>query len=236
MGFFAWIGLILAGVVVFFALLLVAPLRLRFLWGERQKSLAFRYIGWSVDYDFADKCRRIRFLNWTLASTRWPKESEGDHQRVGQESAHEAQGRTSGARRTRLFLGQARHLWNYRAALRRAVLVIVRFLGRMIRAWHLERARVSVHAGFSNPAQTGMATGWFYSIWSALAPRFPRVLVSWNPCFEQRKLTVNADVILRVLPVQLVYHAATALASLPWRALWKLRRAMRTEEELCRIT
>ena len=236
MGIVSWVVLILAGALILLALLLVAPLRLRFLWGEKKKTLAFRYLGLSVEYDFADKCHRVRLLGLTLAHSSWPKGSEADQRRGSEESADTAQARTSRATQIRCLLAKARHLWSYRAALRQTALVIVRFLGRVTRAWRLERAKVSVVAGFGDPAQTGMATGWFYSIWSALGPRFPRVQVAWNPCFEQGKLTVDAEVILRVLPVELVYHATTALASLPWRALWKLRRAMRTEEELCRIT
>jgi hypothetical protein len=234
MGYIGWVLLALTGVLVSALLLLVIPLRLRVQWGESEKSFSIRYLALSVEFDCVRKCRRIRLLDWIIAVNPWPVTSEAAR-RPGRGELPDSSrvGDVGGMRR---FLARVNLLWGFRVTLRRATLVILRFLGRVVRVWHVERADVRMVVGFGDPARTGMATGWFYSIWSILRPQFRHARVDWCPCFERQVLRVHADIILRVLPVQLVYHATAALAMLPWRGLWKLRSSMRSEEDVCRIT
>ena len=227
MGIGGWALLALTGILVFVLLLLVAPVRLRVLWGELEKSFSIRYMGLSVEFDYACRCRRIRLLNGIIAASPWPVTSKAAP-RSGRGKSHHATpgGGVGGPARIRRFAARIHLLWSFRVTLRRAFLTILRFLGRVVRAWQVERAEVRMMAGLGDPARTGMATGWFYSAWSVLRHQFPRLQIYWDPCFDRRVLRVHAEIVLRIRPVEVVYHATRALAALPWRGLWKLRSAL----------
>jgi hypothetical protein len=116
-------------------------------------------------------------------------------------------------------------LWSSRLVLRHAFLVVVRFVGRVLRSFRLESADVKVTLGFGNPAHTGVATGAFHATRSAVRRRYPRLHLSLQPDFQRSIKEAEGEIVYRIIPMEPIVHLLRALGTLPWRGLWKFKRA-----------
>lgn len=213
-----WILPVVLGAAALSAGAMLWPIWIRMVWTSDRQFLRVRYLVVSYEMDFKQRCRRIRILG-LVVSTRLAEDTSA------RDSASD--GTNLGGRRRKLqIVGTIQTLWAYRGPLRHASIVLVRLSGRLIRAWHVEHADVRLTVGLGDPAQTGMATGWFSAVWPALRPTFPAWDVSWEPNFEKRLARADVRVVLRLIPARAVYHLCQAFVSLPWRGLWGLRKAL----------
>ena len=128
--------------------------------------------------------------------------------------------------RKRIGIGaRTRAAWHYRPVLRRSLLVVLRLVGRLLRSFHFQEGRVMMTVGSGDPARTGMLTGMYYALQPALRRRFPRLHLSLTPDFNQLIMSVEGYFKWRLIPIEPVFHLMRALGTLPWRGLWKLRKA-----------
>jgi hypothetical protein len=107
-------------------------------------------------------------------------------------------------------------------------LIVVRLVGRLLRSWRFQEGHLEMVIGLGDPARTGMATGLFYAVQPALRQRLPRFGISLIPDFHQPTMRVEGDLTLRLLPIEPLRHLVYSLGTLPWRGLWKLRKAWTT--------
>ena len=128
--------------------------------------------------------------------------------------------------REQIRIGARTHAaWQYRLVIRRALLVALRFVGRLLRSLHFQEGRVMMTLGLGDPARTGMMTGWFYALQPALRQRFPRFHVALTPDFNRPITRVEGYFKWRLVPIEPLFHLLRALGTLPWLGLWKLRKA-----------
>lgn len=216
-----WIGTALLGLLI---LLLVTPIHLQLRWNEHQRLLSLGFLTVAIELDYRLRCNRVRLLSWTVSTRTWQTDKTATRTGSGSESPrpapvkHSAKSQGVGG-----FLSMALHLWTARATIRRATLILIRLTARVIRSWHLARADVRITAGLGDPAQTGLATGCFYSILPIVRNRFPGLQIAWQPRFDRAVWDVEAHVVMRALPGRLVYHILTAAASWPWREMRRLK-------------
>jgi len=102
--------------------------------------------------------------------------------------------------------------------------VALRLAGRLLRAWRLERGRIAMAVGTGDPATTGMAIGYLYAARGMILRRWPQLEWELRGTFDRATFHGEADLVWRVIPLTPLIHVARAVATLPWRGIWRMRR------------
>jgi hypothetical protein len=204
-----------AGIVLIGLVLLLSPFRLRGQYSDGGGLFAVRYLGVEVSFQLPAGIWTVRLLGLRLWTGRSVPSRDGKP-RV----------RRKPKPKTRLDLGRrVALLRSHSPVVRRASLTLGRLLGRLAAAWHLEDGYVELTLGTGNPAHTGMMAGYAQAIRHGLRRLWPLIRVDFTPVFNERVVRFQAGLMLRIIPLRPVYDIMRAVGSLPWRGLWKLKRA-----------
>lgn len=211
------ITIALLGLLVIILVPLLAPVRIRLTFTPEGSRIRTQWMLQFVEYRFPERVQvfgfaRHEFFRRTLLPRRKRKKPP----------VAEAEKEP----KKRVPIGvRARVAWQFRMTLRRTFRVALRFVGRILRSFHLQEGRVAMTVGLSDPARTGMMTGLWFAVQPALRQRFRRVKVTLTPDFNRSIMRVDGLFRFRLIPVEPVWHFVRALGTLPWRGLWKLRKA-----------
>jgi hypothetical protein len=210
------ITIALLGLLVIILVPLLAPVRIRMTVTPEASRVRTQWMLQYVEYQFPERVQVFGFWRWVLYQRplrlRKPRKKKPRVEKKEPEK--------DVALSTR-----ARVAWYYRVIIRRTLLIAVRFVGRVLRSFHLQEARMAMTIGLSDPARTGMLTGLWYAVQPAVRQRFRRVKLTLTPDFNRSIMRVDGFIKLRLIPVEPVFHLARVLGTLPWRGLWKLKKA-----------
>jgi hypothetical protein len=209
------ITIALIGLAVIILVPLVAPVRVRVRLTPDGSRIRTQWMLQFIENRYPERVRIIGFWKYELARQAFaPK-------RRKKPPVEKKKPETEGPPWT----VRARTAWDFRLVLRRALLVAVRLVGRLIRSFRFQGGHLEITMGTGDPAKTGMLTGLYYAVQPQLRQRFPRLMLAWRPDFDRSIFGVDGEFKWRLIPVEPVYHLLRALATLPWRGLWKLRKA-----------
>jgi hypothetical protein len=210
------ITIALLGLLVIILIPLLAPVHIRVVFTPERSRLRTEWMLQFVEYQFPERVQVFGFWKYVL----YQRALGPPRPRKKRPPVKEKKPEKHVPLRTR-----ARVAWYYRPVIRRTLLIAVRFMGRVLRSFHLQEGRVAMTVGLSDPARTGMLTGLWFAVQPAVRQRLRRVNVSLTPDFNRPIMRVDGFFRLRLIPVEPVYHLVRALGTLPWRGLWKLRKA-----------
>ncbi|MBD3298569.1 MAG: DUF2953 domain-containing protein [candidate division Zixibacteria bacterium] len=220
--------LIIAAVIVFLGIvLLLWPLRVRFQMWPGRGQIDIRYVLIHVHLNFLTGDSAVRFAGLKIASgieEKKPKEEAPKEPKEEKEkgpSIRERLQKVGPAEREK-----GRILWEHRPLLRRVLIHMAKLVGRLIRAWRLDHAKLALVMGLDNPASTGIAAGCIYAALPSLQMSLPRWRIAFVPEFTRAHVAVDADIALRLIPLEPLYQIIRTLGTLPWRGLWKLKAAL----------
>lgn len=200
------VGALLALVLLLVTAVLLVPVEMQALWGERGRRLALSGPGLRVSYDAADRATELRVLSVRLK--RWAGPSG---------RRREAARKKERPRRRRRRGVSLRKAWVERG---RAVAALRGFLRRV----SVRRLDLDTVVASSDPALTGWLSAVAYAGRAALPPRV-RSGVRVRPDFGAEAPRVSVDAALRLQPV----HAAV-LAVRMWGLVRRTRAAPREGE------
>ncbi len=209
------ITIVLLGLLVIILVPLLAPVRIRMSFTPEGSRIRTQWMLQFVEYQFPERvqvfgfARHVFYRRKLLPRKRRKKPPVEDKK----PTKHVP------------FSVRARIAWHYRLTLRRTLYIALRFVGRIIRSFRLQEGRVAMVVGLSDPARTGMMTGLWFAIQPAVRQRFRHVKVTLTPDFNRSIMRVDGFFRFRLIPVEPVWHLVRALGTLPWRGLWKLRKA-----------
>jgi hypothetical protein len=205
--------LILTILLLVLLVCLLAPIRVRLTTGPEGGMVRVRYLWLRREYQVAPFAERLgEFGLHRLESLR-----DFAMPRGGTDRATKADAQRREADWTAMWIN--RGVW------RRVVHVLLRMIGRILRSWTVEEARLAVAFGLGDPAYTGMATGYAHAFWPTIGTFLPRWKVSFHPDFDSAVFALDADIRLRLIPIAPLWRILQALGSLPWSGLWKMRKA-----------
>jgi hypothetical protein len=209
--------IVLAGLVLLTLVVLLAPVRIRLAFGPDAAVMRVRYLIFFSEYDVKTRVRTRGILGWAVSrrGPRPPKPSKPKKPKPEPKPPEERPG----------LRERGQVLWSSRLVLRRAFLVAVRFVGRILRSFRLQSADINLTIGLNNPAHMGMATGLFHATQPAVRHRFPRLHLSLFPDFQRPIKEAEGEIVYRIVPLEPVAHLLRALGTLPWRGLWKFKKA-----------
>lgn len=224
--------LIIAAVIVFLGIvMLLWPLRVRFQVWPGRAQLNIRYLLMHMQMNFLTGASTVRFAGLTVASG-MADEKEPKEEKPKADEKPKAEKKKGPSIRERLQkVGpsereKGRILWEHRPLLRRVLIKMAKLVGRLIRAWRLDHAKLVLVMGLDNPASTGIAAGCIYAALPSLQMSLPRWQIAFVPEFTQAHVAVDADIALRLIPLEPLYQIIRTLGTLPWRGLWKLKAAL----------
>jgi hypothetical protein len=210
------ITIALLGLLVIILVPLLAPVRVQVVFTPERSRIRTQWMLQYVEYQFPERVQVFGFWRWVLyrrpLRPRRPREKKPP--------VKEKKPKKHVPISTR-----ARIAWYYRVIVRRTLLIAVRFVGRVLRSFHLQEGRVAMTMGLSDPAHTGMMTGLWFAVQPAVRQRFRRVDLTLTPDFNRSIMRVDGFFKLRMIPVEPIFHLVRALGTLPWRGLWKLKKA-----------
>ncbi len=218
--------LIIAAVVVFLGIvMLVWPLRIRFQMWPGRAQLDVRYVLIHIHLNFRTGDSAVRFAGLTVAS------GTSDEKKPEEEKPKDVKKKGPSIRERLMKVGpsergKGRILWEHRPLLRRVLIQMARLVGRLIRSWRLDHAKLAFVMGLDNPASTGVAAGCIYAALPSLQMSLPRWQIAFVPEFTRAHVAVDADIALRLIPLEPLYQILRTLGTLPWRGLWKLKTAL----------
>jgi len=220
-------ALIIFGCLAFLAAaLLLAPVRVQVAFGRDHKWARISYIGTSALWDQQKRQTqysllglRLRTRPWGTSGTEHMKQPRRPRERAPQQHR----------RRAPNVLSRARLLWVHRVVVLRTVRVVARLIGRLAGSLHLESGRLDIYFRSPDPAVTGAATGAFWATCASRKRRWHRLDLSWNPDFTpgstRTELSLEGAFTWRIIPVEPLAAVLRALGSMPWRRLYRLKRA-----------
>jgi hypothetical protein len=209
--------IVLAGLAVLTLVVLVAPVRIRASFAPGTAVMRVRYLIFFSEYDVKTRVRTRGVLGRVI-SRRGPRPPKPPKPKKPKRERKPPEERPRLRERGQL-------LWSSRLVLRRAFLVVMRLVGRILRSFRLESADINLTMGLANPAHTGMATGLFHATQPAVRRRFPRLRLSLHPDFQRPIKKAEGEIVYRIIPMEPVAHLLRALGTLPWRGLWKFKKA-----------
>ncbi|HUU46611.1 MAG TPA: DUF2953 domain-containing protein [Acidobacteriota bacterium] len=210
---------VLIGLGLILVIILLAPVRVQVTIREAQRRIGLRYLGAEIAIEHPDTRWVFRFLGLRIGSGRIVSKPRRKVAKARKEP------RPATTRpRVRLFRRLATS-WSHSPTVRRMLLVIVRLTGRLPRSWRLEKGRIDLAFGLGDPARTGMMLGYVSAVRGIVQRRWQHLGIVFTPDFNRWLFRMEADLTLRIIPVQPVYHLLRAVGSIPWRGLWKLKRA-----------
>lgn len=102
--------------------------------------------------------------------------------------------------------------------------VLLRFARRFRRWWRLEGSTIEITLGLGNPAQTGAAIGALAAFGGLVESRWPRLHILGHADLNAITLHSRGEIIFRISAWAPLWDVSRMLLTLPWRALWKIRR------------
>jgi hypothetical protein len=198
-------------------ILLLAPVRLRFRADAGRQSASLRFLGIEFRVGYPEGYWVLSFLGFELR--------QGSI--ISPDRKRPVAGKKKPATKSRqtAFGNLAQLLWEHGPTLRRTLYLTVRLLGRLLRSWRFESGRVTLVFGVGDPAHTGMLSGYFYAMRGCLTHFLPALDINIQPNFNQRALQLTGALTLRIIPLRPIRHILQTLGTIPWRGLWKLKRA-----------
>lgn len=210
------ITIALLGLLVIVLVPLLAPLRIRVAFTTERSRIRTQWMLQFVEYRFPERIQAFGFAGHVFYERKLIRRKRRKKEPPVTEKEPKKHVPVS---------VRARVAWYYRFVLRKTLVVILRFVGRLLRSFHLQEGRVSMTVGLSDPARTGMMCGLWYAVQPSVRRKFHRVSVALTPDFNRSIMRVDGLYKLRLIPVQPFWHLLRALGTLPWRGLWKLRKA-----------
>jgi len=210
------ITIALVGLLVIILVPLLAPVRIRMSFTQEKSRVRIQWMLQFVEYRYPERVQAFGFAGHIfyqrLIVPRKRRDKKPPERKQGP--------------KTHVPIGvRARVAWYYRLVIRKTLLVALRFVGRILRSFHLQEGHVAMTVGLGDPARTGMMTGLWYAVQPAVRQRFRRVNVTLTPDFNRSIVRMDGLFRLRLIPVEPLWHLVRALGTLPWRGLWKLRKA-----------
>jgi len=209
------------------AVLLLAPVRVRAAFGREHRWVRVSYIGLSALWDQHGQQTQYFLLGLRLRTHPWGNAAVAKD-RAGRERRRELPPEHP-TRRARDAFSRARLLWMHRVGVLRMLRVAARLLGRLWRAMHFESGHLDMSFRSPNPATTGAATGAFWAMRAFWIQRWPRMNLNWQPGFapgtERVQMTLEGTLTWRIIPVEPLMAVLRALGGVPWRRLYRLKRA-----------
>lgn len=214
--------IIAASAVLLGILLLLWPLRVALqVWPGRAR-VEIRYFLIGLTMDFLAGESKLRFAGVMVATSKAKEREPKEKKEKTPLSELLKRLRHPGPDQQR----RRRILWAHRPLLRRVTIDIIRMLGRILRAFRMDHGKLALVLGLGDPAKTGFAAGCIYAALPTLQMAMPRWQVTFVPEFTRAQVAVDADIALRLIPLEPLYQIIRTLGTLPWRGLWKLRAAL----------
>jgi len=209
------ITIALLGLLVIILVPLLAPVRIRMSFADGKSRVRMQWMLQFVEYRYPERTQAFGFAGHVFYEKRIVRRRKPKKPTVKKAKPKKAVP----------ISVRSRVAWYYRVVLRKTLIVLLRFVGRLLRSFRMREGWVAMTVGLSDPARTGMMTGLWFALQPALRRRFGRVKVTLTPDFNQSIMRVDGLFKLRMIPVEPLWHLVRALGTLPWRGLWKLRKA-----------
>lgn len=210
------ITIALLGLLVIILVPLLAPVRIRMSVSPEMSRVRTQWMLQFVEYRFPERIQAFGFAKHVFFERKLVRRKPRKKKPPTEEKKPKKHVPVS---------VRARVAWYYRSVLHKTLVVVLRFVGRLLRSFHLQEGHVAFTMGLGDPARTGMMTGLWYAVIPSVRRRFRRVNVSLTPDFNQSIMRVDGLFTLRLIPIEPLWHLLRALGTLPWRGLWKLKKA-----------